>query len=69
MSDNRDAQAVHWRPILNPERLMANPNYRFQKQQREQKKLKAQQEKARKKLARNAPETTPSTAPPQEQPT
>jgi hypothetical protein len=46
---------------------MAKPNYRFQKQQREQKKLKAQQEKERKKLARNAPETTPSTT--QEQPT
>lgn len=36
---------------------MAKPNYRLQKQQREQKKSKQQEEKLRKKLSRNESKT------------
>ena len=43
---------------------MAKPNYRFQKQQRELKKVKKQEEKVRKKLARNEP--SPTTTAPEE---
>jgi hypothetical protein len=42
---------------------VAKPNYRFQKQQRELKKSKQQEEKLRKKLARNEPTPTAPPAP------
>jgi hypothetical protein len=45
---------------------VAKPNYRFQKQQRELKKTKQQQEKLRKKLARNEPNPTAPAAAPEE---
>ncbi len=40
---------------------MATPNYRFDKRQREMKKLKQQEEKRLKKLARSAGTETPPT--------
>lgn len=44
---------------------MATPNYRFDKRQREMKKLKQQEEKRLKKLARSTAAETPSTKPEQ----
>ena len=46
----------HWAKLPLPDERMsfvAKPNYRFQKQQRELKKSKQQEEKLRKKQARN----------------
>lgn len=43
--------------------LVAKPNYRFQKQQRELKKSKQQEDKQRKKLARTEAEKAASTPP------
>ena len=48
---------------------MAKPNYQFDKRQRELKKIKQQEEKRQKKLARDGTAEPPATATEQEQAT
>lgn len=58
-----DANAAYTVASHSPGATVAKPNYQFDKRQRELKKIKEQEEKRQKKLARDAAGTNPAADP------